>query len=92
MREDRKSNAVGTRTECAAEDHKFEVIYNGIAPLGTVDVIRWCSVCGALRIDIESINGAKTRKSILRIPRLTKFIFRKTKLRHIINKLLDLFL
>lgn len=86
MRENQESKvATGTRVECAEENHKFEVIYNGMAPLGTVDVIRWCSACGALRVDIESVNGSKTRKSILRIPTLVEAMLHKTRWQRLVD-------
>ncbi|MCX6788470.1 MAG: hypothetical protein WCO21_02685 [bacterium] len=89
MRENQKIQIEGTPVKCSKELHDFTVIYCGIAPLGTIDVIRWCTICGTIRVEIEHINGDKTRKSILRIPEISEKYFSKSTLQKKLSKLLD---
>ena len=41
---------------CRTGNHKLEVIYESSEYYGAAEVVRWCSVCGSIVIDVDMDN------------------------------------
>ena len=41
---------------CHTGDHKLKVIYESVEYYGATQVVRWCTVCGSIVIDIDADN------------------------------------
>lgn len=53
---------------CHIGDHRLKVIYESVEYYGVTQVVRWCTVCGSIVVDIDADNktmsgGIMTMKS-----------------------------
>lgn len=58
---------------CRVGDHKLELIYESAEYFGATQVVRWCSVCGSIVVDIDTDNRTVPGRIMpMKSPNITK--------------------